>query len=65
MDWQPIDTCPKTEREPFLIYAPVMRAATDAWNVHKTWWDTEQGRLMDFAGNATHWRPMPATPTMN
>lgn len=67
MDWQPIETHPKTEREPFLVYAPWLGARTNAMNVFKVWWDAAEGKISGFGGpeQPTHWMPMPMPPKIN
>lgn len=65
MDWQPIDTHPKTEREPFLVYAPFPGARTNGMNVFKVWWDAGSECLTGFEREKygpTHWMPMPPAP---
>lgn len=65
MDWEPIETCPKTEGHgPFLVFEPICKDWNDPRNIHKAWWDGPAEKITGFE-NAIYWRPMPSAPQRN
>lgn len=75
MGWRPIETAPKDGTK-VLIAEPVNEEhAMDQYAVYAAWWDADEAIWTDYAVKSfgyeevqayapTHWRPLPASPSL-